>query len=196
MTDASRDAESFVMDMLRGLASVDTRFTVDELEHSLQTATRAERAGAADDMVFAALCHDVGKVLHTRSHTPHGALAAELIRPFVRAEVAWVVAVHEDFTARHLDRGLRRHRRYRHRLHPHYELAARFVDEWDCPSRDPRYDTLPLAHFEPLVHRVLAGASPSRRRVRFERAIGRIPEPYRSRVERAVLALRDATRRR
>ena len=35
-------------------------FPVDRLEHLLQTATRAERAGRDDEYVLCALLHDIG----------------------------------------------------------------------------------------------------------------------------------------
>jgi predicted HD phosphohydrolase len=148
-----------LLSLLRELKQADSPFPFDELAHSLQTATRAERAGADDDLVFAALCHDVGKAFRTQRGLGHGALAAEIIRPYVRPEVAWVVRVHEDFTAWHFSGGRRRYRRFRHRLHPGYAMAARFVDEWDFPARDPEYDTRPLEHFEPLVRRMLEHAT-------------------------------------
>jgi hypothetical protein len=47
--------------------------------------------------------------------------------------------------------------RERHRGHPAFALAERFVDEWDQTSFDPDSDTLPLEHFEP---RVPGGAQP------------------------------------
>ena len=37
-----------------------------------------------------------------------------------------------------------------------YAAAVRFTDEWDQTSFDPSYDTLPLAHFEPMIERVFA----------------------------------------
>src|SRR6201986_1820143 len=38
-------------------------FAVDRLTHSLQTATRAERAGRPDEYVLCALIHDIGDTL-------------------------------------------------------------------------------------------------------------------------------------
>ena len=57
-----RVAES-VLGMLRSLAGITDGFAVDQLTHSLQTATLAERAGADDELVVAALCHDIGKAV-------------------------------------------------------------------------------------------------------------------------------------
>jgi len=125
---------------------------VDQLTHSLQTATRAERAHADDELVLASLCHDIGRAV---SEANHAAISGAILAPYVRPEVAWVVSVHHDFTSRYFAEhfGGGRHARLRHRLHPGYRLAARFVDEWDQISFDPAYEARPLEHFQPLVHR-------------------------------------------
>ena len=139
-----------ILGMLRSLAGITTGFAVDQLVHGLQTATRAERAGADDDLVVAALCHDIGKAI---SEPNHPAVAAALLAPYVREEVAWVVLVHQDFQGRHYYAHLGKDpaARDRHRDDPAYALAERFADEWDQASFDPDYATLPLEHFEPLI---------------------------------------------
>jgi phosphonate degradation associated HDIG domain protein len=43
---------------------------VTQLEHALQTAMLAERDGASDELVTAALLHDLGHLLHTLGDTP------------------------------------------------------------------------------------------------------------------------------
>ena len=47
---------------------------VTQLEHALQTAWRAERAGASDALVAASLLHDIGHMANDRGDTPteHG----------------------------------------------------------------------------------------------------------------------------
>jgi predicted HD phosphohydrolase len=37
-----------------------------------------------------------------------------------------------------------------------YDMACKFTDEWDQAAFDPAYDTLPFAHFEPMIERVFA----------------------------------------
>ncbi|HTX62609.1 MAG TPA: HD domain-containing protein [Acidimicrobiales bacterium] len=126
---------------------------VNQLEHSLQTATRAERAGATLDLVVAALVHDVGKTI---SNENHPAISAEMARPWLSEQACWVISVHQDFQGIHyfglmgLDPMMRR----RHAGHPWYELAEQFVDDWDNHAFDPDYDTLPLEHFVPMVDEV------------------------------------------
>jgi predicted HD phosphohydrolase len=142
-----------ILALLRSLEALRQGFLVDQLEHSLQTATRAERAGADLDIVVASLCHDMGKAL---TNVNHPAIAAEMIKPWVSPDVYWMVQVHQDFQGLHYyDRmGLDPMMRRRHAGHPAYELAERFADEWDQTAFDPEYDTRPLEHFEPMVREV------------------------------------------
>jgi predicted HD phosphohydrolase len=73
-------------------------YRVTRLEHSLQTATRAQSDGADIEMVVAALLHDIGDELAPDNHSQ---LAAAIIRPYVRAEVTWTVAMHGLFQLRY-----------------------------------------------------------------------------------------------
>ena len=57
-----------VLGMLEALGDITDGFAVDQLRHSLQTATRAEESGADPEMVVAALCHDIGKYISVPNH--------------------------------------------------------------------------------------------------------------------------------
>jgi predicted HD phosphohydrolase len=146
-----------VLDMLRSLADITDGFAVDQLTHSLQTATMAERAGADDEVVVAALCHDIGKAVSVPNHPR---IAAEILRPYVRDEVRWMIEVHQDFQGRHYYAhfGGDPNARDQYQGHESFALAERFADEWDQVAFDPDYDTLPLEHFEPLVRELTAQA--------------------------------------
>ncbi len=130
-------------------------YPVTRLTHSLQTATRALRDGADDDLMVAALLHDIGDELAPYNHQE---IAAAIIRPYVRAEVTWIVEHHALFQnyyyVHHL--GGNRHARERFRDHPWYQSCKDFCANWDQNSFDPAYPTEPLATFEPVVRRVLA----------------------------------------
>jgi predicted HD phosphohydrolase len=154
MANQPRVAEQFLA-MLRQLGEITDGFATDQLTHCLQTATLAERAGADDEMVFGALCHDIGKVISVFNHP---AIAAEMIRPYVRPEVAEAIRFHQDFQGRHYYEhfGKSPDERDKHVGEPWFDLAAQFADEWDQVAFDPAYDTLPLEHFEPLVRRMTA----------------------------------------
>ena len=69
-------------------------YAISRLEHSLQSATRAERDGRPVDYVVAALVHDIGDSLAPYSH---GSYAASVLRPFVSEELCWIVSHHPLF---------------------------------------------------------------------------------------------------
>jgi predicted HD phosphohydrolase len=142
-----------VLAMLESLREVVDGFGVDQLTHCLQTATRAERAGADDELVVASLCHDIGKAVMVPNHPR---IAAEILRPYVRPEVTAAIAAHQDFQGRHYYHhfGMDPDMRDRYRHEPWYDLAEKFADEWDQNSFDPDYPTESLAHFEPKVRAI------------------------------------------
>lgn len=140
--------------MLRGLRAVSDGGAISEFDHALQVATRAERDGADDELVVAALLHDVGKVF---GDAGHGAIAAAVLEPHIRPEVVAAIRHHTEFTARHWraippeEADPRDH--FAHEAW--YPLACQFADEWDMQSFDPGYDSYPLEHFAPLVERLI-----------------------------------------
>src|ERR1700693_3528470 len=73
-------------------------YPVSRLEHSLQAATRALRDGADEELVAAALIHDVGEELAPYNHAE---IAAGILRPYVRPEATWVVGQHGLFQSSH-----------------------------------------------------------------------------------------------
>jgi predicted HD phosphohydrolase len=152
-----------VLDMLRSLSDITDGFATDQLTHCLQTATLAERAGADEEVVVASLCHDIGKAVSVPNHP---AIAAEILRPYVRSEVTEMIRVHQDFQGRHYYHhfGGDPDAREKHRSElpaDVFTLAEQFADEWDQRAFDPGYDTLPLEHFEPAVRRVFGATRPS-----------------------------------
>ena len=141
--------------LLRSLAEITDGFAVDQLTHSLQTATRAERDGADKEVVFASLLHDVGKAVSVPNHPE---IAAAIIKPYVRPEVYNMIRAHQDFQGKHYYHhfGGNADAREQYRGEPWFDLAAQFADEYDQTAFDPDYDTLPLEHFEPLVREQMA----------------------------------------
>ena len=128
-------------------------YQITRLEHGLQSATRAERDGADIDWIVGALLHDIGDGLAPQNHDR---FSAEVIRPFVRWDVAWAVEHHGIFQmlyyARHY--GWDENARDQFKDHPCFDSCAEFCERWDQSSFDPDYDTLPLEHFEPMVREV------------------------------------------
>ena len=144
-----------VLDQLRGLAGSLAGYKVDRLEHSLQSATRAYRDGADEEIVVAALLHDIGDLLAPHNHSE---VAAAVLRPYVSERTYWVIRQHGLFQsyyyAHHM--GGDRNARDRYIDHPWYQDAVDFCHRWDQPSFDPEYESLPLEFFEPMVRRLFA----------------------------------------
>ena len=153
--EAQPEVADHVLDLLRSLDGMVMGFAVDQLTHCLQTATLAEQAGADDEWVVAALCHDVGKAVSVFNHP---AIAAEILRPYVRDEVYESIRAHQDFQGRHYYHhfGGDPDAREQYRDEPWFAAAARFADEWDQVAFDPEGETFSLEHFEPRVRAVFA----------------------------------------
>lgn len=130
-------------------------YRITRLAHGLQSATRAMRDGADIDWIVGALLHDIGDGLAPQNHDR---FSAEVIRPFVRWDVAWVVEHHGIFQmiyyAHHY--GWDENARDRFKDHPCFDSCAAFCERWDQASFDPDYETEPLETFEPMVREVFA----------------------------------------
>jgi predicted HD phosphohydrolase len=129
-------------------------FAVDRYEHSLQTATRALRAGRDEEYVVCALLHDIGDTLGPRNHAD---VAAAILKPFVSEQNHWMVANHAIFQGYYFFDylGLDKNMRDQFKDHPWYEYTAQFCHLYDQNSFDPDYDTEPLETFVPMLERVL-----------------------------------------
>ena len=144
-----------VLDHLRRLEHSLSGYRVSRLEHSLQGATRAFRAGESDEYIVAVLLHDIGDELATFSHSE---MAAAILRPFVSERLYWIVRHHGLFQmyyyAHHY--GGDRNARERFRDHPWYQDAIDFCHNYDQNCFDPEYASEPLEFFEPILRRVFA----------------------------------------
>jgi len=130
-------------------------FPVDRYTHSLQTATRALKAGCDEEYVVCALFHDIGDTLGSYNHFD---IAAAILKPFVSEANLWMVQNHGIFQGyyffHHL--GLNRNLRDQFAGHPHYARTEEFCALYDNPAFDPKGETLPMSEFEPIVRRVFA----------------------------------------
>jgi predicted HD phosphohydrolase len=140
---------------LRKLDQALQGYPVSRLGHSLQAATRALKDGADDELIVAALIHDVGDELAPYNHAE---IAAGIIRPYVRPEVTWIVEQHGLFQtyyyAHHYDRD--RNAREKFRGHPWYQACKDFCADWDQCSFDPDYPSEPLSTFEPRLREIFS----------------------------------------
>ena len=150
-----------ILTLLRSMESLTQGFVVDQLQHSLQTATRAERGGAIPR-------HDRRLVVprhrqdhqqrqppgHRRRDDPPVGLARGVLggqgAPGLPGPA--LLRAHGPRP----DDAAASTRATRPTTWP-----RQFADDWDQTAFDPDYDTLPLEHFEPMVREVF-GRSPRR----------------------------------
>ena len=130
-------------------------YQVSRLEHSLQSATRALHAGESEEMIVAALLHDIGDELAPMNHSEY---AASILKPYVSEKTHWIVEKHGEFQAyyyaHHL--GGNRNKRDKYKGHKYFDACVNFCEKYDQCSFDPNYETYPLEKFEPMVRNIFA----------------------------------------
>ncbi|AFQ51109.1 MULTISPECIES: HD domain-containing protein [Burkholderia] len=150
-----RTAQRLIDELKRQKFETLEGYRVTRYEHALQTATRALRDGADDDWVVGALFHDIADGLAPQNHDR---VAAEVLRPFVRDDVCWVVQHHGIFQTYYYGHhyGWDRFARNEFLTHPFYQKAVDFCERWDQSSFDDEYASEPIETFEPIVMRVFS----------------------------------------
>lgn len=153
--DHTKHTAKRLMDALVDLDQSLSGYKVTRLGHSLQSATRAWRAGADIDWVVSALLHDIGDIYAPYNHDEY---AATILRPFVREQCAWCVQTHGDFQMLYYGHhvGGDPNKRDRFKGSPYFDDCAAFCENWDQASFDPDYDDLPLKFFAAMVEEVFA----------------------------------------
>lgn len=150
-------------------------YRITRLAHALQCATRALRDGADDDWIVGALLHDIADGLAPQNHDR---AAAEILRPFVRDEVTWVVEKHGIFQMYYYGHhyGLSRDGRDAFKNHPYYASCVDFCERWDQSSFDDQYPSEPLSTFAPILRRVVSRTAYDRSVLREGEVVG-LPAP-------------------
>jgi predicted HD phosphohydrolase len=130
-------------------------FPVDRFTHSLQTATRALRAGRDEEYVVCALLHDIGDTLGSFNHPD---IAAAILKPFISDANFWMVQNHGIFQGYYFFHhiGMDRDMRDQFAGSPYYDHTAEFCELFDGPAFDGKAETLPISEFEPMLRRVMA----------------------------------------
>ena len=125
------------------------------MEHSLQSATKALKAGEDEEIIVAALLHDIGDELAPMNHSEY---AAAILKPYVSEKTHWIIQKHGDFQlyyyAHHL--GGDRNKREKYKDHKYYQATIDYFEKYDEGYFDPNYKSLPLEHFEPMVRRIFS----------------------------------------
>ena len=130
-------------------------YQVSRLHHSLQSASLAEADGADIETIVAALVHDLGDELAPENHSQ---LAAAIIRPYVRAEVTWIIEMHGLFQMKYYAHfyGRDPNGYLAYKDHPWYDACWHFCERYDQSAFDPATPTQPLSHFEPMLRQVFS----------------------------------------
>ena len=130
-------------------------FAVDRLQHSLLTATLANKCGEDEEYVVCALLHDIGDTLASWNHPDVG---AAILKPFVSEANHWMVQMHGIFQGYYFFEHivLNANMRDQFRGHAHFDRTAHFCEIYDNPAFDPKMECAPLDFFEPMLRRVFA----------------------------------------
>ena len=144
-----------IIKFMSGLNDTLEGYKITRLEHSLQTATRALNDKASDEMVVAALLHDIGDELAPLNHSEY---AAAVLKPYVSEKTSWIVEKHGEFQmyyyVHHL--GGNRNQREKYKGHKYYQDTLDFCEKWDQKSFDPNFKSLTLKSFEPLIKKIFS----------------------------------------
>ena len=151
---ASKTADR-ILKFMSGLTETLEGYQISRLEHSLQSATRAHKNGESEEMVVAALLHDIGDELAPMNHSEY---AAAILKPYVSERTHWIVEKHGEFQmfyyAHHL--GGDKNKRDKYKGHKYYQATIDFCEKYDQNSFDPNYKSLPLDFFKPMVKKIFS----------------------------------------
>ena len=138
-----------ILKFMSNLNSTLEGYKISRLEHSLQVATRALNEKADDEMIVAALLHDIGDELAPLNHSEYAASVLKL---------HWLIEKHGEFQtyyyAHHLEGN--RNQRDKYKGHEYYKDTIKFCENWDQKSFDPNFKSLTLKEFEPYVKKIFS----------------------------------------
>ena len=144
-----------ILKFMSGLNSTLEGYKITRLENSLQTATRAFKDNAGEEMVVAALLHDIGDELAPVNHSEY---AASVLKPYVSEKTHWIIQKHGEFQmyyyAHHL--GKNQNQRDKYKDHKYFKDAVEFCEKWDQASFDPDYKTKSLEYFVPMIEKIFS----------------------------------------
>ena len=153
--DFAKKTADRILKFLSSLTETLEGYQVSRLEHSLQSATRALHAGESEEMIVAALLHDIGDELAPMNHSEY---AASILKPYVSEKTHWIVEKHGEFQAyyyaHHL--GGNRNKRDKYKGHKYFDACVNFCEKYDQCSFDPNYESYPLEKFEPMLRNIFA----------------------------------------
>ena len=127
------ETPSRILKYMSSLTSTLEGYQVSRLEHSLQTATRTLQDKAEDEMIVAALLHDIGDELAFHNHSE---FASAVLKPYVREKTHWIVEKHGIFQlhyyAHHI--GYNKDERESYKGHKYYKDTNDFWSQFSQKS--------------------------------------------------------------
>ena len=153
--DFERKTADRILKFMSSLNSTLEGYQISRLEHSLQTATRAFKNGESEEMVVAALLHDIGDEFAPMNHSQY---AAAILKPYVSEETYWIVEKHGLFQTYYYNHHYGKDKNLRDKYigHIYFKDTVNFCHKWDQASFDLNYNTIPLKEFVPLVGRIFS----------------------------------------
>ena len=144
-----------ILKFMSGLNSTLEGYKITRLEHSLQTATRAFKDNADEEMVVAALLHDIGDELAPVNHSEY---AASVLKPYVSEKTHWIIQKHGGFQMNYYGHhlGKNQNQREKNKDQKYFNDAVEFCEKWDQASFDPDYKSMKLEEFAPMVRKIFS----------------------------------------
>ena len=153
--DFERKTADRILNFISTLNNTLEGYQVSRLEHSLQAATRAFKNGEDEEIVVAALLHDIGDDFAPMNHSQY---AAAVLRPYVSEKTHWIIEKHglfqTHYSAEHLDGD--KNAREKYKDHKYYQATIDFCEKYDQCSFDPHYKSMSLKEFEPMVRNIFS----------------------------------------
>ncbi|MDC3135456.1 HD domain-containing protein [Candidatus Pelagibacter sp.] len=153
--DFANNTSERILNYMSNLTQTLKGYQISRLEHSLQCASRAYNNGESEEMVVAALLHDIGDELAPMNHSEY---AASILKPYVSEKTHWIIEKHGEFQmyyyAHHL--GGDRNKRDQYKNHKYFQATIDFCENYDQNSFDPNYKSFPLEFFKPMVKNIFS----------------------------------------
>ena len=151
---ANKTAER-ILKFMSNLTETLEGYQISRLEHSLQCATRAYKNKESEEMIVAALLHDIGDELAPMNHSEY---AAAILKPYVSEKTHWIIEKHGEFQMYYYAHqlGADRFKREKYKDHKYYQATVDFCEKYDQCSFDPNYKSMSLKDFEPMVRNIFS----------------------------------------
>mmetsp|Transcript_64998 Transcript_64998/g.58362 ORF Transcript_64998/g.58362 Transcript_64998/m.58362 type:complete len:230 (-) Transcript_64998:91-780(-) len=126
---------------------------VDLYQHQLQTASRAYRDGADEEIIVMGLFHDAAEYLTPHNH---GHTIGNMLYPYLSPKAFWMLSHHDIFQTYYYIHHYGQDSdilRGQFKDNPYFADTVYFCENYDQNSFDAGYDSFTLEKFEPMIER-------------------------------------------